>query len=231
MKATALIAANFVREQRWLFVGFLLWIFGSAAVFGAGSPAAEEVEFYVRQQAAYVVGISLFYAAGAVRAEQRSRRILAVLAKVVTRGEYLGGLLLGTLVLAAVYCACTGLAGGWLFAKLGVPLIGLWIAMARLFFVALLVAATALLFSTFLHPLLAVVGAAALLGAQVGVEHALGAGGAVTSLAQPILAFQLQSSYDIPWLGFVAALGESGVLWMLAARIFARRDITVAVEN
>src|SRR5919109_4551850 len=135
MRPVILIAANFLRTQRWYVVLLLIWVFGSAAVFGlaASPPSREDLLFYLRQQAAYAVALSLLTAAGAIHNDRRSRRILAVLSKAVERGQYIAGLLVGSLAIALVYCVATGAVLTWLTVRLALPATALWIYIGVLF--------------------------------------------------------------------------------------------------
>src|SRR5437868_5462263 len=85
------IAVNFVRENRWPILLLLIWIVLSALVFGGTDQrvAVDDLVFYVRQQALYIVVFTAFLASTAVNNERKSRRILLVLSKAISRGEYL----------------------------------------------------------------------------------------------------------------------------------------------
>ena len=103
MMAMVLIAANFLRENRWPIVVLLVWIVLTALAaggFGRDHTAADDVVFYVQQQAIYICLFCTFLAAGAIYNERKSRRIVLVLAKAVKRSDYLLAILLGTLELA-----------------------------------------------------------------------------------------------------------------------------------
>ena len=78
MSRILLIAANFVREQRWYVVLMLAWILGSsAAIKLASDTSADDALFFIRQQGAYALALTLIIASGAVYGERRSRRILS----------------------------------------------------------------------------------------------------------------------------------------------------------
>ena len=105
--ATWLIARNFLRENRWPVLILLAWIIFSTAVtagFGRERVVPEDVVFFVQQQAVYICAFSAFLAANAIHNERRSRRILLVLSKAVSRGEYLLAMLIGTLTMTASLC-------------------------------------------------------------------------------------------------------------------------------
>jgi hypothetical protein len=166
---------------------------------------------------------------GAIFNERRSRRIVAVLAKAVERSEYLGGLLLGSLAISAVYCIATALAATWMASRQHVPVSPLWQFSAVLFCAMVLIAAFAAMFSTFLHPLITTVFAAGAIAAQLAIEHTTRSEYVGMGLVRALSRFDL--GYMPPAIvPALLAIGEAALLWFLAARIFALRDIAVAVE-
>jgi ABC-type transport system involved in multi-copper enzyme maturation permease subunit len=193
----------------------------------------DDLLFYVRQQTAYGLALSLLMTSGALFNERRSRRILAVLSKALERGEYLGGLLLGTLGISALYCFATAGAATWIALRFGLPVTPLWQFAGVLLCAMTLTATFAVLFSTFLHPLITTMVAAGAIAAQIVFEHAwareyvtmLPASGLMRSL----INFDLRSRPAVSPAVFFA-IAEAAVLWLLATRIFALRDIAVAIE-
>lgn len=233
MKRSLLIAANFLREQRWFLFLFLLWIFGSAALLRFAADATrDDLEFYRRQQSGYALAVAMFTAAGAIHNERRSRRILAVLAKGVSRAEYLAGLLFGDAALALIYCGATGVATAAVASHFGLNLVGLAPAMLLLFGAAVLLAAATLLFAACTHPLLATIGALLLLVLQFGVETQVGRQPwlPVSTTARALLAYRLGEPLRVAPLLPLALWLEVALLWIAASVVFARRDIAVAVE-
>src|SRR5206468_7685613 len=115
------IAVNFVRENRWPILLLLIWIVLSALVFGGTDQrvAVDDLVFYVRQQALYIVVFTAFLASTAVHNERKSRRILLVLSKSISRGEYLLSLLTGSLMVAMLYAAVFGVCCTWLAIRSG----------------------------------------------------------------------------------------------------------------
>ena len=229
-----LIAANFLREQRWLTVLLVLYAVGGALLFGLGEVKvpSDDVLFYLKQQAAYAILFSVFLAASAIHNERKTRRILAVLSKAVARRDYLAGLLLGVLSVPAIYCLAIALAGTWLARHSGaVP--ELWTLVGIATLAALLAAAVTLFFTTFLGPLFATLAAALAMGVPIALERALGhSWGSVLpvySLVVSVSGASLARAH-LPWSTLAIAIAEVVALWLLGAAIFARRDITVAVE-
>ena len=129
VKAVLLIAANFLREHRWPVVILFAWIVLTALAaggFGRNRVVADDVVFYVQQQAVYICVFSAFLAAGAIHNERKSRRILLVLSKAISRGQYLLAVILGTWAVSFAYALLFGLCGVWLTARATLPSGGVW---------------------------------------------------------------------------------------------------------
>ena len=235
MKPSLLIAGNFLREQRWLTLLLVLYAVGGAALFGYGEKQVmgEDVLFFLHQQSLYAVLFSVFLAASAIHNERKSRRILAVLSKAVTRRQYLAGLLAGIVAVFGIYCLAIGLAGTWLVRSARAHPAQLWMLLGVTAAAALLVSALTLFFTTFLNPLFATAATALAVGIPVVLEQGLGRGWGdilpVYTLAMQVSKATLAHSVT-DWKPLAIAVLESAVLWALASWIFAGRDITVAVE-
>ena len=230
MKAISLIAGNFLREQRWFLVflvGYVALVFGGIGA-AIGGEHTDDVLALFWQQAGYAVFFSLFLAASAIHNDRKSRRILSVLSKAVTRRQYIAGMLLGVTGAIGLYYAIIAAVTLWLlrhaahaprlFATLG--LLGL---------ACLLVSALALFFSTFLPPLLAMVAAGAAIGASAALRAWIPGADPlpVVSLMEAVMDGRISRL----WWGLpVIAAGEVVLLWFLAAWLFSRRDVAVAVE-
>jgi ABC-type transport system involved in multi-copper enzyme maturation permease subunit len=236
MRPVILIAANFVRQQRWVVAAWVAMAFAFAGIIAGvgGTPAAEDVDFYVSQQALYAVGLSVFLAVGAIHNERKSRRIVAVLSKSVRRSQYLAGLLLGTFACSAAHCLSLGLARSWLAARMGLSNDHVWLSTGMVLAAAWLAASVAIFWSTFFEPLAAVIGAGVLLGAPVIVAQRLGQEWMqslpVYWLASSAIASPARGAWEVPWAAVALAAAETLAFWMAAGVIFARRDVTVALE-
>jgi len=236
MRSVLLIAGNFVRQQRWVVAAWVGMAFGFAGIIAGvgGKPTAEDVELYVSQQALYAVGLSVFLAASAIHNERKSRRIVAVLAKSVRRSQYLAGLLVGIFACSGAHCLSLALARSWLAGRMELPIERVWISTGLVLAAAWLAASVALFCSTFSGPLGAIIGAGALLGAPVVVAQRLGEEWMqslpVYWLASAAIARPAQAAWEIPWAILALGAAETLAFWMAAALIFARRDVTVALE-
>ncbi|MGB8888365.1 MAG: ABC transporter permease subunit [Candidatus Korobacteraceae bacterium] len=236
MKPVLLIAANFLREHRWPVLILFAWIALTAVAaggFGRDRVAADDVVFYVQQQAVYICVFSAFLAAGAIQNERKSRRILLVLSKAISRSQYLLAVVLGTWAVSLVYALLFGLCGVWLTARGNLPSAGVW-SIAILVIAGSLISATvAMFFSTFLNPYLATALALGLMCAP-GLFHVQRQAWLLWLPGLPVLLevlhFGLGSAWEANWMVVGIAILQSVVFWIMAAAVFKQRDIAVPVE-
>jgi ABC-type transport system involved in multi-copper enzyme maturation permease subunit len=229
-----LIAANFVRENRWPLITLLAYVavFGGGVAF-VGNPSLEDTTFLLRSVGVYGLAFTALLAASGIHNERRTRRVLAVLAKGIHRGQYLAGLLLGTMLGAVIYGLAVGLVGSLALARYSRSPGKLWELVGVLIASFLLTAAVSLFFSTFLHPFMATAAAALTLGAIALGGRLLG--GPWTNilpsyaLADAMVSFSLQG-WRAPWAAAAWALVHAIVFWVSATLVFSRRDIAIAVE-
>ncbi len=234
MRPVFLIALNFLRESRWAILLLLLWavVSGGAASYSIRSEQ-EDALFFLKQQAVYGVVFTAFLASSAIYNQRRSRRILAMLAKAISRTQYLAGLELGFLISAAVYSLAIAALGGWVFVRGGFPATRVIPIAIMLFAASALAGSVAMLFSTFLSPLFAIALTAIVAGIN-GVFSHFSAGAwslmmPIYTLTQSILGFSFDN-WTPAWEAAGWALVESVAVWALASLIFANRDLAVAIE-
>ena len=236
MRAVLLIAGNFVREQRWVVAAWVALTFGFVGILAGleGAPSAEDVQMYFSQQALYAVGLGVFLAASAIHNERKSRRILAVLSKSVRRSQYIAGLLSGIFLCSTLHCLSIALAGSWMAARMELPVERVWVSAGLMLAAAALAASVAMFCSTFSGPLGALIGSGALLGAPLLASQHLGEGWLrslpVYWFSTTAVALPTQPAWEIPWTVLALAAAEVLAFWMAAALIFARRDVTAAIE-
>lgn len=236
MTPVLLIAANFLREQRWLTLVLVLYAVGLAAIFGFGEKqvSADDAVFFLRQQSLYAPLFSMFLAVSAIHNERKTRRILAVLSKALTRRQYVAGLLLGILAVLGSYCLAIGLSGAWLVRSSQSSLEQLWILLGMIVVTSVLVSAVALFFSTFLTPILATAATALAVAVPAALEQTLGRGWGnllpVYSLVAQVSGATLAHHEIADWRPVAIGVVEMLLFWGLASWIFAGRDITTAVE-
>jgi len=232
----ALIAANFVREQRLLGILLLFYALASAVLFayGEGRVTTEDVSAFVEQQSIYAVLFSLFSGAWAIQNERKTRRIIAVLSKAVTRRQYIAGLLAGISSIFAAYCLTVGIAGTWLMRRALWRPAELWALLGCTIVAALLAAAVSVFYSTLLPPILAMGATGITLGLPAALERVAGHGLSeivpVYVLVRTVARASLVAPRPVSWHTIAIAVGEILVLWTAAAWIFEGRDVTVAIE-
>ncbi len=237
MKAMFLIAINYAREQRWPIFVLMLWIL-LLAFLGliANIPRDRDELLYIfKQVALYIVVFSIFFGGTAIHNERKTRRILAVLSKAVSREQYLSGLVLGVTLACAVYCLSLGITGSWTLGQAGFPISQVWFLMLCVISACMLAGTVALMFSTFLNPFFgASATAIVLLGLPAVAGHVLTPGWDAILPVYSLCMIVMRSSFDNPgamsWFPIGLAVGETVVIWVLAARIFAYVDIAVALE-
>jgi ABC-type transport system involved in multi-copper enzyme maturation permease subunit len=235
VKPVWLIAANFLREQRWPSVILLGWVALLSGVAGLSElrRAPEDVFMLFQQVAVYILVFSLFFGASAIRNELRTRRILAVLSKGISRRQYIAGLLLGIVMAVVIYCLALGAAGAWALPPVGVPAARFWFLLLGLLAASLLTACMALFFSIFLHPLLATGVTVVIVGAPLLVTALWNSAWAavipVYAILQGFLNLSERTTALAGWL-ILLALGETALLWVVSAWLFSWKDVAVAVE-
>jgi len=231
-----LIATNFTREQRWPLFFLLLWVLGWAmfGVFADPHTGSEDALMIFRQLAVYSVTFGVFFGSSAMQADQRSRRILAVLSKGISRRQYIFGLLAGIALVLGVFCLCLGFTASWLLGRFGFSEGALWFGMLALWTACMLTASLTLLLSTFMPPLFAAIGA----GTLAGIPALLALRGdtfskyviPVHGLLEPLISADFSQRWHAsPGMVFLGWT-ETAVFWLVAAWIFSHRDLSVAVE-
>ncbi|MBZ5568638.1 MAG: hypothetical protein LAN64_12390 [Acidobacteriia bacterium] len=232
MTPVLLIAANFVRENRWPLITLVAYVivFGAAATF-INDSSLDDTMFLLRSVGVYGLAFTGLLAASGLNNERRTRRVLAVLSKGIHRAQYLGGLLLGTLFCSGIYSLVVGLIGSLALAHRGRSPERLWELVGVLIASFLLAGTAALFFSTFLHPLMAAAAAALTLATMGAVGRVLAVPNLLPSytLADAMVSFSVSGWYA-PWAAAGWAIAYSLVFWLLATLVFSRRDIAVAVE-
>ena len=236
MRPVLLIATNFAREQRWPLFFLLLWVLGWAAfgVFADPRSGPDDALMIFRQLAVYSVTFGVFFGSSAIHSDQRSRRILAVLSKGISRRQYLFGLLAGIALVLGVFCLCMGFTASWLLGRYGFSESAMWFGMMALWTACMLTASLTLLLSTFLPPLFAAIGTGTLAGIPALLalrgdafsKYVIPVHGLLEPLIRADFTEKWHASFGLLSWGWV----ELAVFSLGAAWIFSRRDLSVAVE-
>lgn len=236
MRQIGLIAINFVREQRWPILVLMLWVV-LLAMLGLIldlRASREDVLFIFKQLGVYGVAFSIFFGASAIHNERKTRRILAVISKGVSRAQYISGLLAGIGLAVAIFSISMGVTGSWVLEAGGARASQIWSLIACLMLTCILSAAVAVLFSTFLNPLFATLATAITLGVPAVAALHFGSRWAraipAYSLLDQLLQFSFERRNILPWEVMILAFLETVVLWIIASWIFSRRDVAVAVD-
>lgn len=236
MRAIALMAYNFLRQRRWPVLLLFLWILLTAAVagdFGRSRPAEGDVVFHAQQQSIYICIFSAFLAADALHTERKSRRILLLLAKAVSRAEYLLAVIAASAAASVAYAIVSALCSIWLGARSILPSGRIWELLPLVIAGAIISASVAVFLSTFLNPYFATASTLAIFCAPI-LFHAQRHAGWVWLPGFPFLVqflrFSFKSDWAPNWMSVVATLIESCAFWLLASALFALRDVAVPLE-
>ena len=236
MRPVILIAANFVREQRWPLFFLLIWVAGFT-VFGFfvdSQAAAEDALMVFKQLTFYGVVFGVFFGSSALHSDLRSHRIFAVLSKAVSRGQYLAGLLAGIAFALGTFCLCTGLSAAWVLGRYGLGIGQLWWGILALFTACMLMASLTVCFSVFLPPLFAAIGSGFLAGLPV-VLTLRGAGSLrfvvpVYALLESLLEADFDKTVHASPGAITLGCLETVLLTFAATKIFSRRDVVTGTE-
>jgi ABC-type transport system involved in multi-copper enzyme maturation permease subunit len=236
VRAIVLLAWNYLREQKIFLVVLAVYLgIGTGwLLLSPETPQLEDLGFLVKQQAGYAIAFGLFITSGAIFTDRRTRRILLVLAKGIERSQYLAGIYLGSSIALVGYLFLSWLAGGILLGRFGLPWSSVTEMMLAALVATLLSAVIALLYSTMMHPLLAV-------GVSVvtmAVPHALAK--VVNPAFDAVLPVYAISGAVIGWTpnqplalsGYMLliAIAEVGVFFLIATISFRGRDLALSVD-
>ena len=227
---------NFVREQRWPILVLQLSVLGLASL-GLLSDFRQDHEsslLMFKQLGMYGVAFSVFFGGSAIYNERRSRRILAVLGKAVTRRDYLSGLLLGVTLAAGLFCFVLGFTGSWILGGIGFSVPYIWFLMVCVLAACMLASAVALFYSTHLNPWMAALMTGLTLGVPWVIAFEFGGGWRYILPVGSLMQVFLKASLDdqrIEWdWAILVALVETICLWLAASWVFSQIDVAVAVD-
>jgi hypothetical protein len=231
MIKASLIAERLLWQNRWLFFMLMLWPYVMAAIlcFG-GQPDPDDVIWMLHQEC--FAGVALVAVTGSTLLgnEQRSRRIITVLARAVSRPQYLLSLLITSWLPLVLYITGFVLSGifmanllhesyqGILMMALAQLALGLWAGAVSIFWSILLPQIVASIVSVTCLGLAVYVG-------QLGM---IGPGRLLLALFQMSISGKNMST----------TIGADAVLTLLAAAVwftaaswlFSRRDLNLAAD-
>ncbi|HEV2275154.1 MAG TPA: hypothetical protein VGR96_13370, partial [Acidobacteriaceae bacterium] len=151
------IARRLLFQNRWLYLLLILWPLGMALAFDLPGFGLEQGDVLVllHQESLYGLAFVCFTASVQLGNEQRSRRIVGVLSRAVSRSQYLFALLCAAWLPLALYAASFLLGGLLLAAHTPLPASQIVAMTVALLALGLWTAAVSLLFAAWLVPLLA----------------------------------------------------------------------------
>jgi hypothetical protein len=221
------IAWRLLWANRWLWMLLVLWPWGMAVILlvGGSHPAPEDVEAALEQQSIYGLALVAFAGGALLGNEQRSRRIVLVLSRAVSRREYLGALWMTALLPLVLYVLDLALAGR----VLGAPVLMLSQTLGALLLLSLPTASLAVLASLALPGVIAGV----LSLAAVSLPLLLPAGWQLAQgrLLQILLSGPITEHTRLVFgAGLLEGLLLSGATFEVAVRVFERRDLRLKSE-
>ena len=232
MNRVWLIAANVVREQRWFLLLMFAYIVGITGLMYFVEKKEEDVLLIFKQEAIYGTFFSVVIAASLFQNERKTRRILAVLSKAVSRREYVAAAIVGVNLATALYYAAVFASLFVLFPRVHGD--GAAVMMLHLMAASLLASVVTVLYTTFIHPLVATLLTGLTLGSALLFDkwgwYLCAQALPVVALIKHAFAFSPDKPLALEGSLLTLALAECAVLWLLASWIFGLRDITAAVE-
>ena len=221
------IAWRLLWANRWLWLLLVLWPWAMAAMLLAGGlhPSLEDVEAALEQQSLYGLALVAFAGGALLGNEQRSRRIVLVLGRAVSRRQYLGALWLAAFLPLLVYVLDLALTGP----VLGVPVVVLGQTLAALILLSAIAASLAVLASLAVPGVIAGIVSLAVLSLPLALPP--GWQIAQTRLLQILLSGPVTEQTGLVFgAGAVEALVLSAAIFEAAVRIFERRDLRLKSE-
>ena len=221
------IAWRLLWANRWLWMLLVLWPWGMAAILliGGPHPAPEDVAAALEQQSIYGLALVAFAGGALLGNEQRSRRIVLVLSRGVSRRQYLGALWLTAFLPLVVYVLDLALTGP----VLGAPALVLWQTLGALLVLSLTTASLAVLASLMLPGVIA--GALSLAAVSLPLVLPVGWQLAQSRLLQILLSGPItEHTRFVFGAGLLEGLLLSGGIFEAAVRVFERRDLRLKSE-
>jgi hypothetical protein len=224
---TLRIAWRLLWANRWLWLLLVLWPWAMAAMLLAGGlhPSPEDVDAAFQQESIYGLALVAFAGGALLGNEQRSRRIVLVLARAVSRRQYLAALWLAALLPLLVYVIDLALTGP----VLGASVDALGQTLGALLLLSLTAGSLAVLASLALPGVIAGIVSLAVLSLPLALPP--GWQIAQTRLLQILLSGPVTEQTRLVFgAGSVEALVLSAAIFEAAVRIFERRDLRLKSE-
>lgn len=217
-----LVTRRLLLANRWLWLLLVLWPWAMAAALRLGSDARmaeQDVVALLQQECLYGLALVAFSGGALLGNEERSRRIVIVLARAVGRREYLFALWLTTILPLLLYAVSMALTG-WLMGGSGAML---WRLTCDEILLGIPLACLALLWSIWLPGVLAATLSLALMAGLLLLP-----GVAQTALAAELRVFIGGPAAEGSLLILVMeSVGAAAVLFACAVAAFRRRDLNL----
>ena len=229
MKKAWLIARRLLWQNRWLFLLLALWPYVMAAILTVGGqPDPDDVLWMLHQEC--FAGLALVAVTGSTLLgnEQRSRRIIMVLGRAVSRPQYLLALLMTAWLPLILYASGFVVSGIFMAASLHTSYQGILVMVLAQLVLGIWAGAMSIFWSILLPQLIASIVSVACVGlaAYVGGLGLIGPGGLLITLFETTISGRNTPQTII--LDTVLTLG-AGIVWFAAASwLFSRRDLNLA---
>ena len=226
-----LIAKRLLWQNRWLFLLLALWPYIMAAILtGGGQSDPDDVLWMLHQECFAGLALVAFTGSTLLGNEQRSRRIIMVLGRAVSRPQYLLSLLITAWLPLLLYASGFVVSGIFMAQSLRSPHGGIWIMLLAQLVLGIWAGAVSVFWSILLPQLIASIASVALLGlaAYLGGLGIIGPGRLILTLFETSFSIgTMSSSLSIDLLLTLIA----GVVWFAAAAwIFNRRDLNLSAD-
>lgn len=223
------IALHILRQNRWLLILLALWPCAIALVLliPKGHLDISDIQVLMQQEGIYGVALAAFQAGALFRNEQRSRRIIQILACDVSRGKYLIALLIASLLPLVLYLGGFVFSGYLLTDGANAPMAGVYAIAILIGLLGIWTSCVALLLSLVMPALLASAGSLLLLGGLFWLKVPPGQ---LLAKAYSITAGgKLGDPRDLVTSLAISA-GESLIVFVVAWIVFSRRDLNLIAE-
>jgi ABC-type transport system involved in multi-copper enzyme maturation permease subunit len=226
-----LIAKHLLRQNRWLFLMLMLWPYVMAAIlcFG-GQPDPDDVLWMLHQEC--FAGLALVAVTGSTLLgnEQRSRRIITVLARAVSRPRYLLSLLITAWLPLVLYVSGFVLSGIVMASLLHRSYHGILLMAVAQLVLGVWAGAISIFWSILLPQIVASIVSVGCIGVAVYVGELawIGPGRLLLALFQTSISGKSAPGTT----GTDAALTIlAGAVWFTAASwLFTRRDLNLVID-
>lgn len=226
-----LIARRLLWQNRWLFLMLMLWPYLMAAILcWGGQPDPDDVLWMLHQEC--FAGLALVAVTGSTLLgnEQRSRRIIMVLGRAVSRPQYLFSLLISAWLPLVLYVSGFVLSGIFMAILLRRPSLGVVEMAGAQLVLGVWAGAISVFWSVLLPQIVASILSVACLGlaAYAGQLGMIGPGRLLLALFETSISGK--DTYTAITLHAVLTLIAGGVWFAAASWIFSRRDLNLTAD-